>query len=245
MLTKLLVFGAVALLTRSPAVAAVVTLAVWLVVDWNAFRLVPRLGRRLADLRRAAQLRTILWQNPHDRRARTELADLCNRLGRAAEAIDAVKPAVQADPGDLEALYQLGVACLRRGERERGEVFLSAVEAAQPGYRQGEIPFEEARARLRAGDVPGAEQAISRFLEVHPGSVRGLVVLAAARARRGDLAAAHAARDQAWSEFTQLPRFARREARRWAWQAKPARPIAYLGAAALVAAVFLGGPKFL
>jgi tetratricopeptide (TPR) repeat protein len=244
-LTKLLVFGAVALLTKSPVLAAVVTLAVWLVVDWNAFQLVPRAGRRLADLRRAAALRSVLRQNPHDRRARVELADLQNRLGRPAAAIDAVKAAVQADPADLEALYQLGIACLRLGEVERGELFLAEVEAAHPGFRQDEIPFEEARARLKAGDVAGAEVAARRYLEAHPGSVRGLVVLAAAKARAGDAPAAAAARERAWAEFKDLPRFARREARRWAWQAKPARPIAYLGVAAFVAALFLGAPRFL
>ncbi|MHB8417310.1 MAG: tetratricopeptide repeat protein [Myxococcales bacterium] len=245
MLTKLVVFGAVALLTRSPLLAAGVTLAVWLVVDWNAFQLVPRLGRRLADLRRALFLRATLRQNAHDRRARAALADIYNRLGRPAAAVEAVKPAVEADPGDLEALYQLGVACLRLGDLRRGDLFLSEVEAAHPGFRQGEIHFEQGRARLRAGDAPGAAGAAERFLGAHPGSVRGLVLLAGVKDALGDAAAAAAARERAWEEFTELPRFAKREARRWAWQAKPARPLAYLGVAALVASVLIGVPRFL
>ncbi len=245
MLTKLLVFSAVALLTKSPWVAAGVTLAVWLVADWNAFQLVPRLGRRLRELQRAAELSRTLRVNPHDRRARVALADVDNRLGRPGAAVEVVKPAVQADPEDVEALYQLGVACLRLGDLGRGEIFLAEVEAANSGFRQGEVHFELARARLAHRDARGALEAIERFLAVHPSSVRGLVVAAEAREALGEAEAAREARARAWREFTELPRFARREARRWAWRAKPGRPIAYVGLAALVASLLWSAPRFL
>ncbi len=244
MLTKILVFGLVALLTRSPLVAALVTLAVWVVLDWNAFRLLPRLGRRLWDLRLAADLSRTLAQNPHDRRARAALAEVWLRLHRPAAAIEVVRPAVEADPGDREALFQLGVACLRRGDRERGELFLREVEAMQPDFRQGEIPFEIARARLRAGDAAGTLDAVQRFLAAHPASVRGLVLLGLSQARRGDGAAARAAYERAWDEFGQLPRFARREARIWAWRARPSRPLLLLGLALFAVALLLEGPRW-
>ncbi len=231
MLTKVLIFGAVALLTRSPLAAALVTLAVWLVVDWNGLRLVPRLGRRLFAQRRAAELRRSLSYNPHDRRARIALADIYNGLNRSAAAVEVVRPAVEADPSDVEALFQLGLACLRQGDRERGELFLDEIEATHPDFRQGEIRFEEGRARLRAGDPLAALEALQAYLGNHPGSVRGLVLLAAAKAEIGDDAGSRQANAQAWQEFTELPRFARREARPWAWRANPTRPVAYLGAA--------------
>ncbi len=229
MATKLLIFGAVALLTRSPLAAALITLAVWLVVDWNGLQLMPRLGRRLFALQRAGDLRRTLSQNPHDRRSRVALADLYNRMSRSAAAVEVVKPAVEADPADVEALFQLGLACLRQGDRERGELFLNDIEERHPDFRQGEIRFEEGRARLRAGDATGALEALRDFLAKHPGSVRGLVLLATAKAELGDEAGAREARALAWKEFTDLPRFARREARPWAWRANPGRPLTYLG----------------
>ncbi len=244
MLTKLLVFGLALLLTRSPVVAVVVTLAVWLVVDWNAFQLVPRLGRRLWDLRLASDLGRTLAQNPHDRRARAALAEVWLRLHRPGAALEAVKPAVEADPADREALYQLGVACLRLGDRDRGELFLGEIAAGQPDFRQGEIPFELSRARLRGGDAAAALEAAKAYLGFHPASVRGLVQLADAQALLGDAAAAREARDRAWEEFTELPRFARREARPWAWRARPARPIAYLGIAAAAVTLLWCAPRW-
>ena len=194
MLTKVLVFGAVALLTRSPILAAFVTLAVWVVVDWNAFQLLPRLGRRFWDLRRLLELRRGLAANPHDRRARVELGELYVRLHRPAAAIEIVREAVEVDPGDEEALYTLGLACLHVGERARGELFLGELEAARPEFRQGEIPFELALAARRAGDAPAAREALGRFLVRHPASVRGLAVLGEILAIQGDVAGATAAR---------------------------------------------------
>ncbi len=244
-LVKLLIFGGVAMLTRSPLAAALITLAVWLVVDWNAFQLVPRLGRRLFALQRAAELRRTLFQNPHDRRSRIALADIYNRLYRPAAAVEAVKPAVEADPTDVEALFQLGLACLRQGDRERGELFLDEIEARFPDFRQGEIRFEEGRARLRAGEAASALEALQAYLGSHPGSVRGLVLLAEAKAALGDEAGARQAKAQAWQEYTELPRFARREARLWAWRANPGRPLGYLGVAVALVGLFWLAPRLL
>lgn len=244
-MTKLLVFPLVLLLTRSPWAAALVTLGVWLVADWNAFQLVPRFGRRLRDLQRSFELSRTLRINPHDRRARVGLADVDNRLGRHRAAVEVVKPAVEADPSDLEALYQLGVACLRLGDLARGEIFLSEVEGQHAGFRQAEVHFEIARARLAAGDAKGALEADGRFLAVHAGSVRGLVLAAEAHEALGEAEAARQARARAWSEFVELPRFAKREARPWAWRAKPSRPIAYVGLAALVVSILWSAPRLL
>ena len=235
MLVKVLIFGAVALLTHSPLAAALVTLAVWLVVDWNGLRLMPRLGRRLVALQRAAELRRTIFQNPHDRRSRVALADIYNRLDRSAAAVEVVRPAVEADPSDVEALFQLGLACLRQGDRERGELFLDEIEARHPDFRQGEIRFEEGRARLRAGEAAAGMEALHAYLANHPSSVRGLVLLASAKAALGDEAGARQAKAQAWQEYTELPRFARRDARPWAWRANPSRPISYVGVAAAAA----------
>jgi tetratricopeptide (TPR) repeat protein len=245
MLTKVLIFGAVALLTRSPLAAALVTLAVWLVVDWNGLRLMPRLGRRLYALRQAGELRRTLFHNPHDRRARIALADIYNRLNRSAAAVEAVRPAVEADPSDVEALFQLGLACLRQGDRERGELFLDEIEERHPDFRQGEIRFEEGRARLRAGDATAALASLQDYLGNHAGSVRGLVLLAAAKSELGDDAGSRQAKAQAWQEFTELPRFARRDARPWAWRANPTRPFAYLGVAAAAAGFLWLVPRLL
>lgn len=242
-ITKVLIFSAVALLTRSPVAAVLITLGVWLVVDWNAFQLMPRLGRRLYALQQAGDLRRTLSQNPHDRRARVALADIYNRVHRPAAAVAVVRPAVEADPADVEALFQLGLACLRQGDRERGELFLDEIEARHPDFRQGEILFEEGRARLRAGDAPAALAALEGYLGRHPGSVRGLVLLADAKSARGDAEGARQARAQAWQEYTELPRFARREARLWAWRANPGRPLTYVGVALAFVALFWVVPR--
>jgi hypothetical protein len=122
---------------------------------------------------------------------------------------------------------------------------LDEIESRYPDFRQGEIRFEEGRARLRAGEAAAALEPLQAFLGNHPGSVRGLVLLAAAKAALGDEAGGAQARAQAWQEYTELPRFARREARPWAWRANPGRPLTYLGIALAVAGLLWLVPRLL
>src|SRR5262249_6449379 len=73
----------------------------------------------------------------------------------------------------------------------------------------------------------------------------GRVLLAKVREKAGDAAAAQKLRQEAWDEYASSPPAHRRRDRWFAWQAKPARPIAY-GAVALFVIVgfaLFGAPR--
>jgi len=72
----------------------------------------------------------------------------------------------------------------------------------------------------------------------HPHRVEGHYLLSRALRRSGDAVGAESARRRAWEEYdTALP-YQRRLERRWAWRARPSRPLIY-GAAACAAVLLL------
>ena len=225
-------------LTGNPLAAAILLLLGYAVADWYTFGFLRGLGHALRNLRRAPPLARQIAVNPHDRRARVELGEILVEQGRFARAIEVLRPAAQQDPHDLPALYALGMACLRTGRIEEGELFLREVHGADPDFRLGRTPLELGAHRLRRGDAKGAVGPLAAYVATHPHRVEGHYLLSCALRRSGDPAGAERERGRAWEEYdTALP-YQRRMERRWAWRARPSRPLLY-GAAARAAVLLL------
>jgi len=247
MLTKWILWMLLARLTGSPLLSLLALVVLYLVLDRFTLQLLPSPLRLWARWRRAGQLQRLLETNPHDRRARYELADLWVARGRHADAVRVLKPNLEAGDEDAATLYLLGVAYLGAGQAAQGELLLDEAERLEPGYGLGAIELARGRSRLARGALTGdagALSALERFCRARPGSVEGRVLLARALERAGRSAEAAQARDLAWSDYRAAPRFQRRRERRWAWRARPSRPLAYAAALAvllLTGALLLSG----
>jgi len=88
-----LVLWAIYWVLESPFLVALGTL---LLVDEFAFGFRVRLYRRWKRNRRADKLQRTLEVNPHDRRARSELAEVRVAQKRFAQAVEVLKPNLQA-----------------------------------------------------------------------------------------------------------------------------------------------------
>jgi predicted Zn-dependent protease len=224
-------------LTGSPVGSLIFLLALWWLSDRVTFRFLPDPVRAAARWRRRGQLRRNLAANPHDRRARYELAELLLEGGWPDEAAAVLLPNAEAGDDDVHTAFTMGAALARSrggGQAERAERVLAVAREAEPGFRLGAIDLELGRLRLRRGDFAGAREALERFVAARPGTVEGRFHLARALAGLGDGAGAARARREAWEAYAQLPRFRRREERPFAWRARPWRPLAV--ALALLAA---------
>jgi tetratricopeptide (TPR) repeat protein len=226
-MAKYLYFSLLWALTGSPLTALLVLVAVWVVTDCLTFGFFRRGLRFVARARRGIALERLLAVNPHDRRARAEYGEILIEQRRAGRAIEVLKPALEKEPDDLELLYLTGLACLRAGHGEKGELFLNTVLEADPTFRQGQALLEMGRARLELGDAKGAEEMLGRWLEKSPAHVEGRYLQAKAHAALGDAAAAARSRERCWREYATEPAFQRRFDRPWAWRIRPARPLTY------------------
>lgn len=224
-------------LTGSPIGSLVALAVIWWAADRFTFRFLPDPLRLLGRWRRRERLRQAIGANPNDRRARFELAQLLLESRRPAAAIEVLRPNLEAGDDDVHTAFVYGAALARTGAHDAAERVLAVAREAEPGYRMGEIDLELGRSRLARGDAAGAREALARLVAERPGTVEGRFHLARALDAAGEPAAARAARDDAWREYLTLPRFRRREERRFAWRIKPWRPIAIAAALALAGAL--------
>jgi tetratricopeptide (TPR) repeat protein len=228
-------------LTGSPLTALVVLLVLWWLGDRATFQLLPDPLRGLSRRGRIAALRRTLAENPHDRRARLELANLLLDARRPREAAEALAPSVEAGDDDVHTSFAMGAALARSGAWDRAEPFLAAARARDPGFRMGELDLELGRMRVRRGDAPGALEPLRRLVEARPGTVEGRYWLARALETCGDAAGAERARKEGWREYAVLPRFRRRQERPFAWRLRPSRPALVAVAVVLGLALLLRG----
>ncbi|MET0405422.1 MAG: tetratricopeptide repeat protein [Cystobacter sp.] len=228
-----LLWMALSWVTGSPVLSALGVLGLlWAVGRYSM--ILPGPLRLLGRWRRAATLRRTLHVNPHDRRARYELAELWVGWGRHAAAVEVLKPNLEEGDEDAATLFLLGVAYLGAGDAARGELLLNEAEKRDARFQMGAIDLERGRFRLARGEFPRAIEALRRLREARPGTVEGRVLLARALERGGQDGEAALVREEAWTEYVAAPRFQRRRERLWAWRARPSRPLAYGVALALV-----------
>ena len=220
--------------TGSPLMAAAILVVGGLVADRFTWGLLPDPSRWFKRWLRASHLERTLRQNAHDRRARLELADLCVGRGRYARAVELLRPNLEAGDSDTFTLFTMGIACLGAGHFAQGELFLDQAEAADPKFRRAAIDLERGRFRLRRGDGKGALAPLERLCAERQGSVEGRFLLARALEQSGDDGKGALLREEAWKEYRNAPRFQRRAERRWAWRAKPSKPLTVGFAALLV-----------
>ncbi len=230
-------FSILWMLTGSPVAAALILLAAYAVADWYTFGFLRGVARALGDFRRGRRLRLVLLHNPHDRKARADLGEILLTQRRYGKTIEVVKPLADRDPHDLGALFMLGIACIRTGRIDQGELFLGEVHEADPTFRDGAALLELGRSRLRRRST-GALAPLREFLEAHPHHVEARFWLARGLDLAGDPAGAAVERARCWREYeTELP-YQRRADRLWAWRARPSRPLIYAAAACCALALF-------
>ncbi len=228
-------------LTGNPFGSLLILALIWWLGDRATFRVLPDPLRLFNRWGRIARLRRMLSSNPHDRRARLELANVFLDLRRPREAAEVLRSNVEAGDDDVHTTFAMGAALARSGSREGAEQFLAAARAREPAFRLGEIDLEVGRMRLRRGDAAGAIEPLARLVAERPGTVEGRFWLARALATRGDAPGAARVRNEAWREYAALPRFRRQHERPYAWRLRPWRPALVAMVAALAMALVLRG----
>lgn len=237
-MTKWLTWLILARVTGSPIGSLVLLLLIWWLLDRATTRVLPDPLQGILRWRRAGRLKATLANNPNDRRARYELADIYVQQRRHQAAFDLLKPNYEAGDHDVPTLFLLGLAAKGSGQLDQAARILQAVTEDDPDYRLGAASLELAQIAGQRGDYAKVVNILEPFLERRRSSVRARVLLADAKLKLGDAAAAQKLKDAAWQEYVGMPGYQRRSERLWAWRAKPTRPVLY-GAAALIVAVVM------
>lgn len=221
-------------LTGSPLGALAILVVAWWALDRFTLRILPDPLRGFGRWRRADKLRRQIADNPADRRARMELADILVQQRRYQAAYEILGPNVAAKDRDPDTLFLYALAARGNGKPEEAESLLSEVHASAPDFKLSQVKLELGEVLLKKGEAASAAALLAQYLEKRRSSVRARVLLAQAKEKLGDLSLAKQLKSEAWTAYVGLPRYLRRDERLWAWRAKPERPLLYAGLAAAV-----------
>lgn len=132
---------------------------------------------------------------PHDPRSLFQLGLLRVRKGEFAAAEKALSSSREARSWTVENYIHLGDAWLTAGEHKRAETI--HLEGLRLNEFHPALLSGLTRARLDAGDLPGAEATVRRILATQPELQSAWLLLAVAEARQGDPAEAQRAFEKA------------------------------------------------
>lgn len=225
-------------ITGSPIGSLAALVVLWWALDRATTRVLPDPLQGILRWRRAGRLKDTLANNPNDRRARYELADIYLQQRRHQAAFELLKANYEAGDHDPPTLFALGVAAKGTGQHDQAARVLQAVTEDAPDYRLGAAFLELAQIARLKGEHAKVVGILEPFLEKRRSSVQARVLLADAKLALGDAAAAAALKEAAWQEYVGMPRYQRRHERIWAWRAKPTRPALYAAVALVFALAF-------
>ncbi len=119
-----------------------------------------------ADIPRAAeQLEALHREQPGDLRTTLLLADCRLRLGEYDAVVGLLRPVEAADPDNQAALYMLGMALIRSGKAEEGQL---RVERLMKGGDTAQAHYLLGAASFMGGEYPRALQDFSKALALEP-----------------------------------------------------------------------------
>lgn len=156
-------------------------------------------------------------------RMRGKLGRLLLASGRAAQAVEPLGEAAEAEPDNVEWHFRLGSALLGSGDAREALASLERAAELSESHAYGGVLMKLAEAAHRIGDGPRALEALGRFERlqgVTPESAfrRGLALRAL-----GQKPEALAAFAQVSVQAGKAPKYQRAEARAWAARALLAR----------------------
>src|SRR5262249_29256377 len=125
-MSKVLIWMLLSTVTGRPILSLGLMVVAWFVLDRFTLGILPDPLRVVMRARRAAAVARSLDNNPHDRRARAERAEILLGFGRASAAVALLRPNLEAGDDDATTLYLMGTACYRAKHTREAEVFLGA-----------------------------------------------------------------------------------------------------------------------
>jgi tetratricopeptide (TPR) repeat protein len=219
LLLKFLAFGLLWRLVGNPFLALLILLIILYVLDRRFIGLTPNIFKPFQLRRRASRLRTELHANPHHTSAKLELARNLLQRNKFQEALPYLEQALPIMEDSADVHYEIGLCYLKLGDLKKGEGFMLQAIELNPRVKYGE-------AYLRLGEAlaPVAPERavwlIEQFRDLHSSSVEAYYRLGLLYQQLGRGNDAKATFREALDIYRGLPRYSRRQQRRWAMLAR-------------------------
>jgi len=216
MIGKFLLFGLLLSIFGNPVIAIIVLIAILYLLDRRFVGLSPSLVKPIRRLGRIRRLRQELDMNPNDLTAKLELAKLLIEKRSFRQARELLEPLREREAVEQSAEYwdDLGTALLRTGDLEAGEAAVRRALEINPRVKYGQ-PYVRLAAIVGARDLPKALRDMESFQQIQTSSCEGYYRLAKLNVLLGRKDEAKRALDEAIRLYRMLPKYKKRQERRW------------------------------
>ncbi|BFH16600.1 hypothetical protein J6TS7_42980 [Paenibacillus dendritiformis] len=212
--SKFLAFGMLFWLLGNPIAAIIVLLLILYVLDRRFVGLSPSLFKPLKRRNRIGKLKQQIGANPHDVSAKMELARLLIERRACREARQWLEPLQETMEHSAEFWDDLGTCWLHTGDPERGEAAIRKALELNPRVKYGQ-PHLRLASLYAETDKNRAIEALQAYQEVHSSSCESYYRLGKLYEQLGRKEEAREAWHQAVAIYRSLPRYKKREERKW------------------------------
>jgi tetratricopeptide (TPR) repeat protein len=206
-------------ITGSPIVAILVLLVVLYVLDLRFVRLLPNLFKPIQQSRRLSRLKQDLRHSPHNTSAKLEVARICMEKRRYQEALVYLQEIRNVMADSAEFLCDYGICQIKTGAREDGEALIKEALAKNPRVKYGE-PYLYLSEAFAATDIAKALAYLEECKSLHSSSVEVIYKMGLLYLQLQRQAEAKRAFAEAVEVYRGLPKYKKRQERRWAILAK-------------------------
>lgn len=154
--------------------------------------------------------------NPHHTSHKQELAGILMGKRQYAQALPYIQQVHEIIPDSPEVLYQLGLCHMKLGNVEEGERLILKALDANPMLRYGE-PYLALGEVYSHRDAAKALHYLERIRDIHSSSVETYYHLGKLFLKLDRQPEAKAAFKEARQIYRSLPKYLRRQQRKWAW----------------------------
>ncbi|MBD2871545.1 tetratricopeptide repeat protein [Paenibacillus arenilitoris] len=215
MLKFSLLFVMLTWLLGNPFVAIIVILLLLYVLDRRFVGLTPSLFKPIKRLSRIKKLKQHIAFSPSDVSAKHELARLLIERKRYREALGRLEPLRDALEDSAEYWDDIGACYLFTGDEERGADSIDRALAINPRVKYG-APYLRLAAHYSSGRSDEALAYIRAFQEIQSSSCEAYDRLASIYKRLGRRQEAKSAIEEGLRIYRMLPRYKKRQERKWA-----------------------------
>lgn len=212
---KLLLFFLLTWLTGNPFIAILALLFIIYFLDRRYVGVFPSFLKPFRRSRNIARLRQQLAVNHFDISSKRELARLMLERKRFLEAYDLLQEAKSSSESSAEFWDDLGTASLGLGHLEEGEEQILRALQINERVKYGQ-PYLHLASALKDKDPQKALEYAARFREIQSSSSEAYYLLGTLYHSLGSKEEARKAFDESIAVYRTLPKYKRRQERKWA-----------------------------
>ncbi|MFX3647325.1 MAG: tetratricopeptide repeat protein [Paenibacillus sp.] len=215
MLIKFLIFGLLWRIVGNPFIAILILLVILYFLDRRYVGVFPSFTKPLKRIRNISRLRQQLAMSPNEVSSKLELARLLIERKRYSEAHALLLELEHPYEQSAEYWEALGTTELHLGNIEQGERHILKALEINPRVKYGR-PYLTLAGVFKDTHEDKALDYVHQFQEIHSSSSEAYYLLGSVHRSLGRNADAKQAYEQSLNVYRSLPKYKKRQERRWA-----------------------------